>query len=166
MTLRRAVLVGALLAGAFAFCFTQAGEAAAPQSLAIAATDPPGAYLVSPRHESRGVPDVVPTLLRVFVERDAVRLVYTKSDYRPRPAVAFARDGHEWEQLGRLLATERTREEWLGLTFFELVPADGLPYRDLIRAMEVADHAGFPDAYYQNPHCIFGDYDPPPDGPC
>jgi len=55
----------------------------------------------------------------------------------------IARDGHEWDALAVVMTRLRADP---GLDAFGEVlvyPKAGVPYRDLIRAYEVADHAGF-----------------------
>ncbi len=54
-----------------------------------------------------------------------------------------ARDGGEWVALAAVLADLRRDPAVEGLSSMMVYPKVGVPYRDVIRAYEAADHAGF-----------------------
>ncbi len=54
-----------------------------------------------------------------------------------------ARDGGEWVALAAVLADLRRDPAVEGLSSIMVYPKAGVPYRDIIRAYEAADHAGF-----------------------
>lgn len=54
-----------------------------------------------------------------------------------------ARDGGEWDALAAVLADLRRDPAVEGLNSIMVYPKAGVPYRDIIRVYEAADHAGF-----------------------
>ena len=54
-----------------------------------------------------------------------------------------ARDGHEWDALAVVMRSLRADPVLDRIGLAMVYPKAGVPYRDIIRAYEVADHAGF-----------------------
>lgn len=54
-----------------------------------------------------------------------------------------ARDGHEWDSLAVVMRRLRADPGLDQIGLVMVYPKAGVPYRDIIRAYEVADHAGF-----------------------
>ncbi len=65
--------------------------------------------------------------------------------WAPGDPWVIARDGREWDALAVVMTRLRADPllDQLGLVM--VYPKVGVPYRDIIRAYEVADHAGFDD---------------------
>lgn len=79
------------------------------------------------------VPEIMVTPARLLV-----RLQWVPGD----PWV-IARDGREWDALAVVMTRLRADPVLEALGEVLVYPKAGVPYRDLIRAYEVADHAGF-----------------------
>lgn len=111
-----------------------------------------GAYLVhtrvvrhcEPRHPGELVCECSP-IVEVTVTADHIRAfvvdVYGAYDLN-LPSLSVPRHGAEWTALWRWLARARGEAMLDGSAVFQL-HVDGTSYRDVIRAIEIADHAGF-----------------------
>lgn len=110
-----------------------------------------GAYLVhtqlvrhcEPQYPTEIICECWP-IIEIAITADRVR-AFVVDRYGEAERVAplsVPRHGKEWTALWRWLAHARTVPMFEGLSVFQL-HADGASYRDVIRAIEVADHAGF-----------------------
>lgn len=79
------------------------------------------------------VPEIMVTPARLLV----------RLQWEPGDPWVIARDGHEWDALAVVMTRLRADPVLEALGEVLVYPKAGVPYRDLIRAYEVADHAGF-----------------------
>ncbi|MBL8627026.1 MAG: hypothetical protein JNK64_37400 [Myxococcales bacterium] len=93
-----------------------------------------GVYLHTVGDDGCGM--AVPELM---VTRDRLVLIVRHAPI----AWEVARDGGEWVALAAVLAGLRRDPVVEGLRTILVYPKAGVPYRDVIRAYEAADHAGF-----------------------
>lgn len=93
-----------------------------------------GVYLHTAADDGCGMP--VPELM-VTPDRLVLIVRHTPIDWE------VARDGGEWAALAAVLSDLRRDPVVEGLRTILVYPTAGVPYRDVIRAYEAADHASF-----------------------
>lgn len=88
--------------------------------------------------------DECPAKLEVEIATDRVRAAsYVDTLGTLEPRLAVPRTGDEWNALRHWFALQRREPIFDGRADFKLVARPGVPYRDIIRVLELADQAGF-----------------------
>lgn len=83
--------------------------------------------------------------IEIVITPASVRAAVYEYEWERRrvASLAVARDERGWEDLRRWLVARRAEPIFEGRRDIRLVARDGVAYRDVVRAIEIADRAGF-----------------------
>lgn len=124
-----------------------------PQRFAVERASRYAAYQVQPRlaydWRTEGIPEVIVPEIELHVQADVIGIATTQDV--PIPPLAARRGADQHARVAAHLARLRRHPWFDGRDDLRIVTHPGARYRDTIRALELADHAGFSAYRYVPP---------------